>query len=594
MASISATISLYDRITAPINNMLSALDNLCASFEQVESSMDGSFDSSQINQARQAIEAAARQTAELGNNHEDYNNQVRESTSLLGGLKGKIAGLVGAYIGMQTVKDAIGYASDLAEVQNVVDVTFGKSASSVNDWAKTTLNAFGLNEKTALQFSGTMGAMLKSSGMSGDAVMEMSKKITELSGDMASFYNLEGEEAFNKLRSGISGETEPLKQLGINMSVANLEAYAMAQGISTAYNEMSQAEQVSLRYNYLLQATADAQGDFARTTDSFSNQMKLLKENWLAFTGEIASKALPMLAHGISMLNATIGFLSANWSIIEPIVMGLVTAIGLYVAALTVYNTVQAVSTGITKLKAFAQKVDAAALMMQTGATFAATAAQHGFNAALLACPLTWIILLVIALVAVFYAVIAVINKVTDKTISATGVIAGSIATVIAFIWNQVRGLVDFVLASLEFIAKGIDALFGTNLAIKVQGWRDALPDRWAYGDAYKSGYAWGEGLGDKVGGVFGGDDSVLDNIANTAENTGKVADEIDVTNEDLKYLREIAERDVVNRFTTAEIKVDMTNNNNVSSNMDLDGIVSYLVVGVNEAMEKAAEGVHV
>lgn len=111
----------------------------------------------------------------------------------------------------------------------------------------------------------------------------MSKKLTELSADMASFYNLSNDMAFEKIRSGISGETEPLKQLGINMSVANLEAYALSQGIRTSFQNMDQASQTLLRYNYLLSVTGDAQGDFARTSNSWANQVKLMGEQWRIF-----------------------------------------------------------------------------------------------------------------------------------------------------------------------------------------------------------------------------------------------------------------------------------------------------------------------
>jgi hypothetical protein len=120
---------------------------------------------------------------------------------------------------------------------------------------------------------------------------------------------------------------------------------------------------------------------------------------------------------------------------------------------------------------------------------------------------------------------------------------------------------------------------------------------RWAYGDAYNTGYNWGAGLGGSASDVFNSDgllgDTNAETLSQIEKNTGKGADALDVSSEDLKYLRDIAERDVVNRFTTAEIKVDMTNNNNIGNNMDLDGVVNYLVVGVNEAMEKAAEGVY-
>ena len=142
---------------------------------------------------------------------------------------------------LDTIKTGIDYASDLAEVQNVVDVTFGSATEAVNSWSKECLAAYGMNEVSAKRYAGTLGAMLKSSGLAGDAIVDMSKDMVGLAGDMASFYNLDLETAFEKIRSGISGETEPLKQLGINMSVANLEAYALSQGIKTAYKEMYQA-----------------------------------------------------------------------------------------------------------------------------------------------------------------------------------------------------------------------------------------------------------------------------------------------------------------------------------------------------------------
>lgn len=140
--------------------------------------------------------------------------------------------------------------------------------------------------------------MLKSMGLTTDSVLDMSTKITELAGDLASFYNLDVDDAFTKIRSGMSGETEPLKQLGINMSVANLEAYALSKGITTSYQKMSQSNQALLRYNYLLSVTADAQGDFSRTSDSWANQVKILQLNFdslKASVGQLLITALTPL-----------------------------------------------------------------------------------------------------------------------------------------------------------------------------------------------------------------------------------------------------------------------------------------------------------
>lgn len=201
-------------------------------------------------------------------------------------------------------KGGIDVASDLQEVQNVVDVTFGEQgAAAVEDFAKKAAGSFGMSELSAKKFTGTMGAMLKSMNLDDAAVQDMSLSLTGLAGDIASFYNLDAEEAFAKLRSGISGETEPLKQLGINMSVANLEAYAMSQGINTAWKEMSAAEQATLRYQYIMQATADAQGDFARTSDSYANQQRILQLNMENLSAGIGEKVLPIITQFSGLLN---------------------------------------------------------------------------------------------------------------------------------------------------------------------------------------------------------------------------------------------------------------------------------------------------
>ncbi|RPF41915.1 hypothetical protein EDD70_2975 [Hydrogenoanaerobacterium saccharovorans] len=201
----------------------------------------------------------------------------------------------------------LGYASDLQEVQNVVVKTFGTSTNIIDDFAATSLKAFGVSELNAKEYSGTMGSMLKSMGLAGDEVLMMSQNLTALSGDMASFRNMSTDEAFEKIRAGISGETEPLKQLGINMSVANLQAYALANGIKTSYGEMSQAEQAMIRYNYLLDTTKDMQGDFAKNADTYANQLRLLPENLKSVSGEIMQAMIPSLEKGMKELN---GFLT--------------------------------------------------------------------------------------------------------------------------------------------------------------------------------------------------------------------------------------------------------------------------------------------
>jgi hypothetical protein len=185
--------------------------------------------------------------------------------------------------------------SDLQEVQNVVDTTFGNSAAQINAWSKTTLKAFGLSELSAKQYSSTAGSVLKGFGVEDQNLLQMSQNLTALAGDLASFRNLGNEEAFQKIMSGMTGEIEPLKQVGIVMSVANLEAYALSKGIKTSFDKMDQASQTILRYNYLLEHTKDAQGDAAKTAESPANQIKRFDENTKALSMTLSQKALPYL-----------------------------------------------------------------------------------------------------------------------------------------------------------------------------------------------------------------------------------------------------------------------------------------------------------
>lgn len=195
---------------------------------------------------------------------------------------------------INVVKDSIMMRSDLTESFNVIDTVFGKSSNEVKDWSDNLMKDFGMTKLRALDYVGSMGAMLEASGLNAKQTKNFSKSLVELTGDMSSFYNLSHEEVWEKIRAGISGETEPLKSLGINMSVANLEAYALSKGINKAWTEMSQAEQVNLRYNYLMEKTKKVQGDFAKTSDSFANRLRLLAGEWETLKMSIGEKLLPV------------------------------------------------------------------------------------------------------------------------------------------------------------------------------------------------------------------------------------------------------------------------------------------------------------
>ncbi|WP_375103768.1 hypothetical protein ACDZ28_32675 [Paenibacillus sp. RS8] len=258
----------------------------------------------------------------------------------LGGIAGTANGMVGsAFKGLGGIiagafavgglvkfgREAINLASDLQEVQNVVDVTFRSMSSEINNWSQNLINDFGLSELAGKKYASTMGAMLKSSGLTGVAMKDMSKSLTELSADVASFYNLSNDEAYQKVFSGMTGETEPLKALGINMSVANMEAFALSQGITKAWMSMTQAEQTMLRYNYLMQVTADAQGDFARTSNSWANQVKVMGEQWKIFQGTMGAGFINILTpilRGLNWLIAKLQVAAAYFKAFTELIFG--------------------------------------------------------------------------------------------------------------------------------------------------------------------------------------------------------------------------------------------------------------------------------
>lgn len=196
-------------------------------------------------------------------------------------------------------KSAISLASDLHEVQNVVDNVFTNSAARIEEFAKTSVEMFGLSEFAAKSYTGYTGAMLKSLGLAETQVADMSIEVAKLAGDFAAFYNLDPEVAFEKIRAGISGITMPLRQLGYNMTEATLSAFALEQGMTKAYREMTEAEKAVLRLNYLLYSSKDAQGDFARTFDSWANQTRIFTLRWddlkRSFGGGLMNMFTPVL-----------------------------------------------------------------------------------------------------------------------------------------------------------------------------------------------------------------------------------------------------------------------------------------------------------
>lgn len=368
------------------------------------------------------------------------------------------------------------------------------------------------------------------------------------------------------------------------------------------------------------------------------------------------------------------GIIASNWSWIAPIIYGIAGAVTVFTTALLINNAIQTINTGLKKIAAIHAVAHGAAITEEMIATTGLTEAQIACNAAIYACPVVWIIGLIIALIAVFYAAVAAVNKFAGTSVSATGIICGVFTTAAAFIGNLFVAMINFVidlffmlwtfiaafanflvnvlddpvaaiarlffdlvdclLGLLQTLAGAIDAIFGSGLADAVQGWRDGLGDwvdsvfgegkefitlttedthigRFEYGDAWDAGYSFGEGIDESIGNPLDLFDAtnipsasdyassltatgISDGVEDISDHTGSIADSLDITEEDLKYLRDLAEQESVNRYTVAEVSIDMSGmQNTVNNGTDLDGFVSDLTDAVNEAVDTITEGVH-
>ena len=203
-------------------------------------------------------------------------------------------------------KQCIEAASNLQEVANVVDVTFGASAEKINNWAKQNAASFGLSETAAKRYAGTYGTMAKQFNMTEEQAASMAIELTKLTGDIASFYNITDQAAATKLKAIFTGETESLKELGVVMTQTQLDSYALANGWNKTTQEMTEQEKVILRYQYTFEKLGHAQGDFMRTSDGYANSVRTLKLELEDLKVEIGNELLPVAAQGIGTLGEVI------------------------------------------------------------------------------------------------------------------------------------------------------------------------------------------------------------------------------------------------------------------------------------------------
>lgn len=313
---------------------------------------------------------------------------------------------------------SVNFSSDMQEAINKVEVAFGGAADSVKEWSSTTLNSIGLAQGTALDMAALFGDMATSMGYSQDAAAQMSMALVNLAADLASFKNIGIDQASTALKSIFTGETESLKELGVVMTQANLEAYALAEGYTTAYTAMDQAQQVAVRYQYVLANTQNAQGDFARTSDSTANQLRIFRESLKEAAATAGDELLPVITPIIGKLNELI----QTFGDLDEGTQKAVVQTGLFLAALgpmlkVTGGITTAVKAGITVYQTLRTVMAA-----NTAATTAATAAQTGLNAAMAANPVGLLVTAIGTLLAVLgsFAVSAALTAESTDTLASS------------------------------------------------------------------------------------------------------------------------------------------------------------------------------
>lgn len=713
--------AIQQRIQQIENNPVNVgADNANAELEQLRMQLNQAIqEQNSLNQAMQNMDVSAANDAYLrlsqtvGNTERyirdnvdeqgRFNQEISAGTQQANELTNTIKRVVAAYVSIQTVGKALNISDELvqttsrlnmmndgvqttAELVNMVYAAAQDARGSFSQMADVVAR-FGNNAKDAFSSSEEVVAFAdliqKQMTIAGASTQEAANAELQLSQALGSGVlrgdelNSIFEQAPNLIQNIADYLDVPIGKIRemaadgeLSADVVKAAIFSAADDINSKFNEMP------MTWGQMWQSMQNT------ALIAFQPVLQRLNDlaNSEAFQTFIqgAIEAMATLANillNVFDLAVSIGtFIGDNWSIIAPIVYGIVTA-------LTAYIAISAIVAAINGVMAIAEGVKAAAQMMATGATFAETAAQQGLNAALMACPLTWIIMLILALIVVIFAVCNAIAKMTGIANSGFGVITGGVNVVIQFFKNLGLTVANIALGIGNAIAALASNMMTTfhNAICSVQSWFynllstalsviegicsalnklpfvefdysgissaaddyaakaseaagnkedyqsisdafnegfttfDAFQDGWA-SDAFNAGAAWGDGIADKVSNfslsdVFGQTDipnvgdytsgfndaiansGVGDSIGNIDDNTGKIKDSLDVTEEDLKYLRDIAEQESINRFTTAEVTINQTNNNNVSSDTDLDGFITALDDAMGEAIDEVTNG---
>ena len=676
MATIRSQMVLNDQVTGVLKNITRALDITLHSFEQMQDASANAVDVRLLNQARAGLGEVNLAVREMEENYrraaqqeQQVTRNIRQSTQAEQQLNASIRG------GNDALDDMVGKAKNLAAT---IGASVGlKKLIELSDQMTSTTARLNFIVDDGGSVEALEAKIMASAQRSRAAYLDTASAIASMGANAGAAFTSNDEliafmEQVNKqfVIGGASaqGQAAAMLQLTQAMAAGALRGEELnsilenAPGIARAieqYMGIAEGSIKSYAEKGAVSATVvkNALLSIADETNAKFNGMAMTWGQVWTQMGNIALKVTQPLLTAIN-------WLANNLSVIGPILLGLGTAFLVFQVAAH-WTQIAAVATAAYHAVVNLLSIGFGVL---TGNTTAASTAVSTFNSALLASPITWIIMLIAVVIGLLYGVVAIINKVTGSSISATGLICGAIAVAGAFIGNTVIGLLNALIQYIwaifvapflgivewilnvcnggfnsfgdavanligqiigwflnlgKVVTTIIDAIFGTNwtaglesLQSSVTAWgknenaitldknAPTIDYRFEYGDAWAAGNDFGKGIDAKIGGMFNtgglGDSSGFDlgDIAaytgETADNTGKTADALAVTEEQLEYLRDIAERDAINRFTTAEVKIDMTGmTNRIDGSADLDGVISQLTEGFTEALVTAAEGVH-
>lgn len=723
--------AIQQRIQQIENNPVNVgADNANAELEQLRMQLNQAIqEQNSLNQAMQNMDVSAANDAYLrlsqtvGNTERyirdnvdeqgRFNQEISAGTQQANELTNTIKRAVAAYVSIQSVGKALNISDELvqttsrlnmmndgvqttAELVNMVYAAAQDARGSFSQMADVVAR-FGNNAKDAFSSSEEVVAFAdliqKQMTIAGASTQEAANAELQLSQALGSGVlrgdelNSIFEQAPNLIQNIADYLDVPIGKIRemaadgeLSADVVKAAIFSAADDINSKFNEMpmtwgqmwqSMQNTALIAFQPVLQRLNDLANSEAFQT-------------FIQGAIEAMATLANILLNVFELVGTVGGLIADNWSVISPIIYGVIAALAVYAAYLGIVKGIEIASAAATAIHSVAMSAKIGVMAALTGQTMAATAAQMGYNGALYACPVVWIIVLIIALIAVIMAVCNAIAKMTGIANSGFGVITGGVNVVIQFFKNLGLTVANIALGignAIAALASNMMTAFH-NAICSVQSWFynllstalsviegicsalnklpfvefdysgissaaddyaakaseaagnkedyqsisdafnegfttfDAFQDGWV-SDAFNAGAAWGDGIADKVSNfslsdVFGQTDipnvgdytsgfndaiansGVGDSIGNIDDNTGKIKDSLEVSEEDLKYLRDIAEQEAINRFTTAEINVDMSGmQNTVNSGDDIDGFMTKLTDSVNEAVDNMTEGVH-